>query len=98
LSSFPYLETPFHAVVEELVEANDTPLVLLCEVVGYSRLAALLGSNQNDVQLVLFLDWRRVLYLKAFAFLLEKARFKLCSLLSESSLFVGLLLGERLAF
>jgi hypothetical protein len=72
--------------------------VLLGKVVGYCRFAALLRSDQNDVELVLLFDWGRVLDLKAFTFLLDKACFKLASLSSESILFVCLLLGERLAF
>jgi hypothetical protein len=45
--------------IDDLIEADDTSLVLLGHVVGSSGLTALVRSNQEDVKFVLILNWRR---------------------------------------
>ena len=77
------LRTALHAPVVELVEPYDSPLVLLGEIVRKSGLAALLWTDDHDVELVCFLHRGRVLHLKSVFILLSEDCFELAFLLSE---------------
>lgn len=74
-------------VVDQLVEPDHAALVLLSHVVGHGGPANTVGSNQNQVQLVVFLDrWGQLD--------LEVVRGNLLQLVLELALLVGHLVAE----